>query len=391
MIKIIKDAVVYSPEYMGTKDILIVRDKIACIDKNINVDKNPFFDVEIIDGRDKIIVPGFIDSHVHILGGGGEGGFKTRTPEIQLTDITSAGITTIVGCLGTDGITRSMDSLLAKSRALQEEGISTFIYTGNYRLPLTTITGDVMKDIISIDKVIGVGELALSDHRSSQPSFEDFKKLVADSRVAGILSGKSGIVNIHLGDGENKLDYLFEISRTTEIPLSQFLPTHITRNKELFKEGIKYALAGGFIDFTTSTGSIIEKDKKFTASSALKICLNEGVPIENISFSSDGQGSLPKFNSKKEFIGLDVGRVSSLFTEVRDAILKEGIPLDTAIKVITSNPADILKLNHKGRLGEGYDADIVILDSGNLEIDSVIAMGQKMVDKKEIIIRGTFQ
>ena len=72
-------------------------------------------------------MPGFIDGHVHMTGGGGEGGYATRTPELSLSDAIRGGVTTIVGCLGTDGVTRSLAALLAKARALDEEGISTFI------------------------------------------------------------------------------------------------------------------------------------------------------------------------------------------------------------------------------------------------------------------------
>lgn len=175
MIKIIKGCDVYNPEHLGVKDILIIKDTIAAIDDSIDVPQNFPVDVEIIDGRNKVAIPGLIDSHVHIAGGGGEGGFSTRTPEIELTDITTSGITTVVGCLGTDGVTRNMENLLAKSRALQDEGITTYIYTGCYRVPTVTITGSIMKDIINIDKIIGVGEIAISDHRSSQPTVEELK------------------------------------------------------------------------------------------------------------------------------------------------------------------------------------------------------------------------
>lgn len=391
MIKLIKGAEVYSPDYLGIRDILIVGDKIASIEDEIILPEDTVLDISVINGSGKIACPGFIDSHVHILGGGGEGGYKTRTPEIQLTDIITGGVTTVVGCLGTDGITRSMESLVAKSRALEEEGITTFIYTGNYRIPVTTITGDVMKDILMIDKIIGVGEIALSDHRSSQPSLEEFKKVASDARVGGILSGKAGIVNVHMGSGDSKLDYLFEIVEKTEIPITQFLPTHITRNQQLFEEGIRYAKAGGYIDFTTSTNSPSKSERKNAPGQMLKTCLDNGVPIDKISFSSDGQGSLPRFNEKKEFLGLGVGKVTSLFDQVRDAIFFDEIPFEVAIKIITSNPATVLKLTKKGRLEKNFDADLVLLDKHSLDIDTVIAKGEAMILNKEVIVRGTFE
>lgn len=391
MIKIVKNIKVYSPEFIGVKDVLIVGDKIGEISDSISFGNNSSVEFEIIDGTGKILVPGFIDNHVHILGGGGEGGFKTRTPEINLTDITVSGITTVIGCLGTDGITRNMASLLAKAYSLEEEGVSTYIYSGSYRLPVTTLTGDIMKDIIFIPKVIGAGEVAISDHRSSEPTIEDLEKLAADTRVAGILSSKSGVINMHIGNGKSTLKMLIDIVTTTEIPYSQFLPTHINRNQYLLKDGIDYAKAGGYIDFTTSTPANLREEGELSASKSLKRCIEEKVPMDRITFSSDGQGSLPIFNERNEFVGLGVGRVYSLYEEFKFSVLNENIPLEQALRVITINPAQIFKLKNKGEIKKSFDADMVLLDETTLDIDTVVAKGQIMVQDKKVKVYGTFQ
>lgn len=391
MIKIIKNAKVYTPEAIGIKDVVLVGDKICSIGSNLSIGENNAVDVEVIDGTGMILAPGFIDSHVHIIGGGGEGGYKTRTPEIQLTDITTGGVTTVVGCLGTDGIARSMISLLAKARSLEEEGITAFIYSGSYRIPVTTITGDVAKDLITIDKVIGVGEIAISDHRSSQPTIEEMKKLAADARVFGMLSGKAGVINIHVGEGRGMIDMLMEIVETTEIPYTQFIPTHMNRNARLCEEAIKYAKLGGNIDFTASSDSLSLKKGKIKASKAIKKCLESDVPEDKITLSSDGQGSLPIFNENNEYIGLNVGKVTSLLDEIRDAVMIENIPLDKALKTITSNPAAVLKLKSKGIIKPGCDADLVLLSEDDLSIDTVIAKGQVMIAHKEIKVYGVFE
>ncbi len=391
MMKIIKGAKVYSPEYLGKKDVVIMGDKIAAIGDGLSFGDLGFVDVEIIDGENKVLTPGFIDSHEHIMGGGGEGGFKTRTPEVRLEDLTSAGVTTVVGCLGTDGVARDVLALLAKARGLEEEGITTYIYTGSYRVPIVTITGEAMKDIIAIDKIIGIGEIAISDHRSSQPTPEEFKRLAADARVAGMLSGKAGIVNVHVGDGKGMLDLIWRVVKETEVPFTQILPTHTNRNPYLFQDAVKYAKAGGYIDFTTSSDPVFWEEGEVKCSKALKICLEQGIPDVRITFSSDGQGSMPIFNEKKETVGLKMGKAKSLFQEVRDAVLSEGIPLETAVKVITSNPAGILKLHNKGRIEKGFDADMVLLDEKDLAIDTVIAKGQVMMRDKEIKVFSTFK
>jgi len=392
LIKIIKNAEVYAPDYLGKKDVLLIGSKIAAIDNNISIELKGLVEVKEIDGEGKKLVPGFIDSHVHLLGGGGEGGFATRTPEATLSGLTASGVTTVVGTLGTDGVTRDLISLLAKAKGLEEEGITTYIYAGSYRLPLKTITGEIMKDIMVVDKIIGIGEVAISDHRSSQPTFEEFLRAVSDARVAGMLSGKAGIINIHLGDGKRKIDMIRRALKETEIPITQFLPTHINRSPELFEECILYAKDGGYIDFTGSEDPDFweETDGEVRFSKGLKRLLNEGVNIDNFTLSSDGQGSLPMFNEKKEFVGLGVGKSTCLIKAIKECIFKEEIPLEIAIRAITSNPAKILKLNKKGKIEVNMDADLCLLDE-NLNVDTVIAKGKIMVENKKAVVFGMFE
>lgn len=388
MLKLIQGADIYVPEPLGKKDVLVTGDKIGIIQDHIGIGKD--IDIELIDAKGRLLVPGFIDSHVHIIGGGGEGGFKTRTPEVMLSDITRGGVTTVVGCLGVDETTRTLTNLLAKANSLEEEGISCYLYTGSYHIPVKTLTGSIQDDIILIEKIIGVGEIAVSDHRSSQPTIEELTKIAAAARSGGMLSGKAGIVNVHIGDGSGKLGHLEHIADNTEIPITQFIPTHLGRNSDLLKSAIQYAKKGGLIDLTTSAAEWSLKKVNIKCSKALKQIIEQDVSIDSVSFSSDGQGSLPFFDEKGEFKGLEVGEVSSLFTEVRDAVVNEKIPLDSALKVITSNPARNLKLKSKGSIQVGKDADLVLLDE-NLEIDTVISRGRVMIRNKEIMVRGTFE
>ncbi len=393
MIKIIKNIKVYAPEYMGVQDVLLVNDKIAAVGNDIRAEFNAPVEVIEIDGSGKILVPGFIDSHVHLLGGGGEGGFATRTPEATLTGLTTAGVTTVVGCLGTDGVARDMSALLAKARGLQEEGVTTYIYTGSYRIPVKTITGDIMKDIMSVDKIVGIGEIAVSDHRSSQPTFEEFCRAISEARVGGMLSGKAGIINIHLGDGKRKLELLQRAVDETEIPITQFLPTHINRNEELFKDCIEFAKRGGFVDFTGSEDPEFweKQDGEVRFSKGLRRLLESGVSQDNFTLSSDAQGSLPIFNEKKEFVGIGVGKSTCLLKSIKDAVFTENLPLETVIRAVTSNPAKVLKLKNKGKIQRDMDADLCLLDESTLDIDTVIAKGRIMVQNKQPVVFGTFE
>jgi beta-aspartyl-dipeptidase (metallo-type) len=284
-----------------------------------------------------------------------------------------------------------MAGLLAKAKGLEEEGISTFLYSGSYGLPLRTLMPSLEEDLLFIDKVIGAGEVALSDHRSSQPTFEAFVQVVAMARRGGMLSGKAGVVNVHLGDGPRGLEFLRRVIAETELMAHQMLPTHINRNPHLFEEGIAYAKAGGFVDFTTSTLASYLKDGEIPCPKALRRMLEAGVDPGHITFTSDGQGSLPDWDDSGRLLEVSVGRVTSLFPAVRQAVLEEGIPLGTALRVITSNPARILKLKAKGRLAPGLDADVVLVDPKDLEVRTVIAKGRLLMKAGKVLAKGLFE
>ncbi|MBN8209569.1 beta-aspartyl-peptidase [Bacillus sp. NTK071] len=388
MFTVIRNAEIYSPEYLGKKDILVAFDKIAMIEDEIELPQ--VFPHDEINAEGKIVFPGFIDSHVHITGGGGEGSFRTRTPELTLSKATKAGVTTIVGVIGTDGTTRTMPDLIAKARGLEEEGITCYVHTGSYQVPVKTLTGKIEDDIILIDRVIGAGEIAISDHRSSQPTVEEMAKIASAARIGGMLSGKAGIVNIHLGDSSSKLSLLEQVVETTDIPIKTFHPTHINRTEELFNAGLAYAKKGGYIDFTTSTIPQFLEEGEVKCSTGLRRAIEAGVPIERMTFTSDGQASLPAFSASGEFEGLQIGSVASLYKEVRDAIVEDKVMISDAIKVITKNPASLLRLSQKGEIAVEKDADLVIVDA-DLEIDTVVARGQVMVRGKETIVKGTFE
>ena len=390
MLTLIQNGEIYAPHYLGKKDLLIVDEKIGYILDKINLPEN-FVDIKVVNAEGKLVVPGFIDSHVHITGGGGEGSFRTRTPEIQLTDATLAGITTLVGVLGTDGTTRTMPSLIAKARGLEEEGITCYVHTGSYQVPLKTLTGKIEDDIILVDKIIGAGEVAIADHRSSQPTAEEMAKIASAARIGGLLSGKAGIVNVHVGDSFDHLKIIEEVVEKTDIPIRQFHPTHINRNPHLFEEGISFAKKGGYVDFTTSTIPKFFEEGEIKCSAGLRRMLDAHIDISQITFTSDGQASLPDFDEFGELIGLKVGSVATLYQEVRDAVLEESIPLEIALRVITQNPAAILKLKQKGMIVEGKDADLVFLNKEDYNIHSVFARGKLMVENGKAIVKGTFE
>jgi len=388
MLTLLTGGKVYAPSFLGKKDILIAGSQILSVNDpgEINIQG---LDVDQIDVSEKIITPGLIDSHVHITGGGGEGGPETRAPEIKVEDIVSSGVTTVIGCLGTDSLTRHMESLYAKAKGLEKEGISTYIFSGSYEIPTTTLTGSIKRDLVLIDKVIGAGEVAISDHRSSQPTFKDFCRLAAECRVGGMLGGKAGKLHCHVGEGKDKLNMIFRIIHETEIPPSQIIPTHCNRNFALLEEAIQFNKKGGSIDLTAGADPEQQNGDQLSIGVSLQKCIDENASLDRITVSSDSNGSLPVFDKKGNLMGLTIADQKSLLSNLRYLINKKILDIDKALQIFTLNPAVYYKLEKKGRIAPGYDADIDIFDS-QLNLSSLFAMGRKMMENKKVIAESTF-
>lgn len=384
---LIKNVEIFDPEHLGKKDILICFDKIAYICQNINIPNQNFPQIQIIDGDNLKAIPGIIDLHIHINGAGGEGGFNTRTPELNLTDFTLNGITTCIGLLGTDGMTRNMGALLAKSRALEIEGLSTYCWTGCYAVPTRTLTDSVRGDIILVDKIIGAGEIAISDHRGSHPSDNDLIHLACETRVGGLISGKCGILHMHLGDGKKGLAPVFNMLDNSDIPFENLLPTHVNRNALLLKQCVEYTKNGGFVDITTGIKN--EGDEAVSASQLYNTLLKEHISPYHITMSSDAGGSMPFFDAKGNLTKLTIGMPNSNINSIKESI-ELGIPMELALIPLTSSPAKLLKLKYKGKITEGYDADLILLDN-KLNINTVISKGKVMVQNYKPLVYGTFE
>lgn len=386
---LIKNADLYAPEHLGQRDLLVIGEQVALVAPEISGGV-PGLETEVIDAAGRKVIPGYVDQHVHIIGGGGESGPYSRTPEVQLSAVTTAGVTTVVGVLGTDGTTRHLESLLAKARALDTEGITAYILTGSYEVPLNTILSDARRDIIVIDKVLGIGEVSISDYRSSLPSRDEIKRIASQARLGGMLSGKAGVLQFHMGSGKAGLTEVFAVLDETEIPAKHFIPTHVNRDEGLFRQAMDLARRGGYMDITSG----IRKKDGFSGgiepSVAIRMCWEAGVPMDHVTMSSDGNGSmsltLPDGSQK-----LLVAQLASLHEEVRDAVLTEGVPLETAIRVAGENPARANGLwPRKGTLRPDSDGDLLILDEA-LNIDTVAARGRVMVRGGKPVVKGTYE
>lgn len=386
MIQLLRNVDIFAPEPLGLNHLLVAGERIVWLGPQLP-DLPGALGVETIDFEGRRAIPGLIDGHVHVTGGGGESGPGSRVPPLCVGDLTGGGITTVVGLLGTDDTTRDTASLLATTRGLVAGGISAYCLTGGYHLPPVTLTGDVRGDIVHIDRIIGVGEVAISDHRSSQPSLRELLRLAADAHVAGMMAGKAGILHLHLGDGPRGLDMVREALAKSELPARVFNPTHVNRKRALFEQAIALAHDGCTIDLTAFP--VADGEDAWSAADALVRYLDSEAPPEHVTVSSDGGGCLPEFDDHGRVVRMDIGRPHALVGTL-NALLDLGQPLERVLPAFTSNVARILRLPHKGRLGTGQDADLVVLDEhGN--ISDVMARGRWYVRDTRPVAVGAFE
>lgn len=390
--RVLRNASVFGPEPLGVLDLLIYGDHVVAMGAKLEVPR--YLVDEEVDLQGATMVPGFIDGHVHILGGGGGAGPVSRVPEMAVTDATLGGTTTLVGCVGLDTVARTVPDVLSKARALTGDGMTAYMYSGACIHPLPNITGSIRRDMYFIPECLGAGECNISDLGPEFDSMEDeptyLARIGADTSTGGKLSGKAGVVSLHVGDGPKGISPIFKVLDATKLPTRIFWPTHLNRNELVFEQGIEYAKRGGMVDLTASRDPEHGFKKSRKASKAVTEWLARGVRIDQITMTTDGNGSMAIHDDDGNMVAALFHPLKALHAEFRNLVKVEGLPLQDALKVVSSNPARQLGLKHKGRIAVDKDADLVVLDS-DLQVRDVWCRGRLMVKDAKAVVRGINQ
>lgn len=366
MLKLFQRGEVYTPEPRGEASVLLADSRIAKVG---SVDARALeslgADYEIVDVHGCYVVPGFIDPHQHLLGGSGEKGFGTQSPEFFISEVVPFGITTVVGCLGVDATMKTMAGLLAKAKALKEEGLNAFVWTGGYEVPSKPIMSSVRDDIMYIEEVIGAGEIAISDLRATAPEPRELARLLTDGYIGGMLAGKSRRTHFHVGDRDSRLAPLRKVLEEFDVEPDWIYATHVERSEALMLEAIELAGRGAAVDVDTVEQDLVKWARFYH---------EHGGDPRQLTASSDAAENSPRV----------------LYEQIRECVLQGGFPLEQALTWVTSNTARILRLPLKGRLECGRKADLVVLSRDTLDIVHVIAEGRWMVRDGTLVARERF-
>jgi len=366
MLILIENGQLFTPARAGNGSVLIVGERILKVG---SVDRRAIdaLDIEyqVIDASGRLVMPGIIDPHEHLRGGSGEKGFSSETPTIFIDEIVAAGITTVVGTLGVDTTMTVMSGLLARVKALNELGMTAFAYSGGYNVPPSTVTQCVRNDLLFIAEIIGAGEISISDERSLNPNPGELASLVSTVHVGGLLSGKAGITHFHVGPGPRRISILRTLIDEFDVKPEWLYPTHLERNEKLMREGMELAAQGATIDI-----DVVEKD----LAKWLTFYYDHRGDPGRLTISSDSFSTGPH----------------NLLGQIRECVLNHGFELEQILPHVTSNTARVLKLDTKGALTPGMDADVLILEADTHEITDVIARGNLMVRDGSLQISEKF-
>jgi beta-aspartyl-dipeptidase (metallo-type) len=390
-LELITDADVYAPQHVGRRHLLVGGGRVLWMG-NERPELPAALDVRITDVGGRRLVPGFVDGHAHVTGGGGESGYGSSVPPQQAGAFVTAGVTTVVGLLGTDDCVRTTGQLVNAVYGLRAQGLGAFCHTGGYHLPPTTLTGSIRGDIVHVDPILGFGELAISDHRSSQPTYDEFLRVASEVHTAGLMTGKAGICHLHLGDGVRGLELVRRALDETELPARTFNPTHVNRRRALFEEALELTARGVVVDITASPedgapvpdGPDADLPASFAVRQVLTAVASGDVPRNGFTVSSDGGGCLPEFDAEGTVVHVDVGRASTL-PALLATLLDGGLKLADVLPALTSNPARLLRLEGRGSVAVGGRADLVVLADRTHAVDEVWCGGLRFVDSGELV------
>lgn len=374
-LSVLRNAHVFAPEDLGVCDVLIAGEKVVALEAGLDLGGLQVAEIEVSGRR---VVPGLIDGHLHVVGGGGNEGYESRIPELWVGELVSAGITTVVAPPGFDMVAKSLEGILAKAYALQNEGVTTFAMVGGFQRPFQTLTGSMTRDIFTIEKILGI-KIALGERRASRFQDHELIELAAQLEWLSGATGKACLMHAHLGESSDPAAQLLHTMRESGVAPQRFQATHCNYTPDTMQAARQVASSGGFVDFNPILDPSFGHPRAIPVVQAILQSLEVGIDSDLISMTTDGNASVPMTLADGSS-GKYEKSLSWMWNAVVDLVQQGGLPLTQALSFVTTNPARALRLQpRKGRIRVGGDADLLVIGSG-MSIEHVFARGRHLVD-----------
>ena len=351
-------------DVFGNKIEILINDEI--IEKiSENIDESRFKNnknVRIIDVEEKLIMPGVIDVHTHM-----------REPGITYKeDFTTgsracakAGITTFYDMPNTIPTTTTLENLLEKKKLASKKSIVNFGFH---------FGGSKNDNVEEIKKVLNSGETNTVKIFMNVTTGE---MLIEDDEILKKVFKNSKLVLVH---AENEMiDKAIELNKNCgkglyvcHIPSAEELKKVISakKNKELnTKEHPIYAeVTPHHLFLNTEIRESTERNKMLlrmkpelrekSDNKFLWEAINQG-EVDTI-----GTDHAPHLISEKlEKITFGMPGVETSLALIINASNEGKISLETIQKLMCENPAKIMKIEKRGKLQEGFFADIIVVDT----------------------------
>lgn len=346
---LIQGAHIHAPADQGAGDLLLGHGKILAVAPRIDVSAlGALGSVTVVRASGLRAIPGLIDLHLHFLGGAGAFGPSSRTQELSAADILGCGVTSAVGLLGVDLVTRSPASLYGKALGLEASGLTTWMYAGGFVVPSPTVTGGVRSDLLLIDKVVGV-KVAVAEPLASSPTVEELARLAHDVYAGGRLRGRGGILHVHMGLAADPYPLLGAVLERSGVPPRTLLLCHTNYSASLLDGARRFAARGTYLAVDSTLDPALEREGSVAPATAVLALLEAGIAPARLILQSDANGhrtaglrSLP-------------AALHALVTDAR-------LPVERALALVTTNPAAALGMTGiKGVLAPGADADVALV------------------------------
>lgn len=363
------------------KDILIDNDTIVKIDEEI-IENG----AEEINCDGKLIMPGFIDAHVHLR----EPGFESKeTVKTGTMAAAAGGFTTIMPMPNLKPVPDCVESMRPYMELLERDAVVNV-------LPYASITkGEKGAEVVDMERLLEMGAVAFSDDGVGVQNDDIMKKAMTDAKAHGTMivahTEDNTLKNggyVHEGSHSKKMGWrgipsaceYAQVERDIELVRETGCRYHVCHvsTKETIemvrrakKDGLKVTCEITPHHLTLVDEDIVDSNWKMNPPlrsredrEALIEAINDGtadiIATDHAPHTAEEKGR----GLEKAPFGI-VG-LETAFAVVYTYLVKKGIiTLKRVQEIMCEVPAELFKVERRGRIKEGFLADLVMIDIEN--------------------------